>query len=105
MSEFEEIEKERLNFEGNPTTSHINGKKIHYFSNVERSQRQQYSNIIISGMVLLVIACVGVIFYLKFYMVVQSNNETVNGLGSITASVLNAVQIQVNISYFCREFS
>jgi hypothetical protein len=95
MSEFEEVAKERLNFAGEETVSHIDGKKILYFSTAERTSRQRYSSLIISGMVLLVIACVGVIFYLKYYMVVQSNNGTVNGLGAMTASILNAVQIQV----------
>ena len=95
MSEFEAVEKERLNFRGEETVSHINGEKILYFSANERNKRLQYSNIIICGMILVVIACVGVIFYLKYYMVVQSNNATVNGLGAMTASILNAVQIQV----------
>jgi hypothetical protein len=96
MSEFEEVAKERLNFAGEETVSHINGKKILYFSTQERSLRQRHSSLIITGMVLLVIACVGVIFYLKYYMVVQSNDGTVNGLGAMTASILNAVQIQVH---------
>lgn len=98
MSEFEEIAKERLNFVGEETISHINGKKILYFSPAERTKRQRYSSTVITGMVLLVIACVAVIFYLKYYMVVQSNNGTVNGLGAMTASILNAVQIQVVLS-------
>jgi hypothetical protein len=95
MSEFEEVAKERLNFVGEETISHINGKKILYFSAAERTERQRHSSTVITGMVLLVIACVGVIFYLKYYMVVQSDNGTVNGLGAMTASILNAVQIQV----------
>jgi magnesium-transporting ATPase (P-type) len=69
MSEFEEVAKERLNFVGEETISHINGKKILYFSAAERTKRQRHSSTVITAMVLLVIACVGVIFYLKYYMV------------------------------------
>jgi hypothetical protein len=95
MSKFEEIEKERLNFDGVEMDSHIDGKRIRFFSQAERNRRIQYSNFIISGMVLVVIAFVAVIFYIKFVMVVQSHNRIVNGVGIVAPSLINAIQIQV----------
>lgn len=95
MSNFEDIELERPYFQGEKRVSHIDGKPIHYFPQSERDKRVRYSNNVVLGMILLVIACVGVIFYVKFYMVVVSDNKTANDYGSITASIANAIQIQV----------
>jgi hypothetical protein len=95
MSDFEEAEKERSQFVGKEVKSHIDGKPMKYYPESERSKKRQISNLVITAMVLLVICCVGVIFYLKFYLLVQSNNATLNLLGSILPSVLNAIQIQV----------
>jgi hypothetical protein len=94
-SDFEDLEKERPYYKGEKRTSHIDGSTIQYFSQEERNKRIKFSQYVVTGMVLLVISCVGVIFYVKFYMVEVSSNKTANDYGSITASLANAIQIQV----------
>jgi hypothetical protein len=94
-SEFENEEIERPEYDGQTMKSVVNGESIKYFSPEEKSKRSNFSNTVISMMVLLVICCVALIFYIKFYMVVQSNNPTVNAYGGMTASIANAIQIQI----------
>lgn len=96
MSDFEDIELERPYFQGEKRTSHIDGKPIHFFPQEERNKRLKFSQYVVTGMVLLVIACVRLIFYVKFYMVEVSNNKTANDYGALTASLANAIQIQAS---------
>ena len=51
-------------------------------------------------MILIVIGLVAIIFYIKFVMVVQSDNASLNSAGGIVASIANAVQIQVRLLFF-----
>ena len=95
MSNFEDMERERPYFVGETRVSHIDGKPIRFFPQQEHRKRVNFSNYVILGMVLLVVGCVGVIFYVKFYMVEVSDDDTANTYGSLTASVANAIQIQV----------
>ena len=95
QTEFEEEESERPDFEGDFENSHIDGQRHRYFPQAERDKRQKYSAFVIMSMITLVIGLVGIIFYIKFVMVVQSDNSTTNDMGGIVASVANAVQIQV----------
>jgi hypothetical protein len=95
QTEFEEEESERPDFEGEYEISHIDGQRRRYFSEEEREKRKQHSSLVICSMILLVIGLVAMIFYIKFVMVVQSDDPAVNDTGSIVASVANAVQIQV----------
>lgn len=97
QTEFEEEETERPDFEGEYELSHIDGQRRRYFPTEERGKREQYSMAVISGMILLVISLVGTIFYIKFAMVVQSDDPTANEMGAFVASMANAVQIQVSV--------
>jgi hypothetical protein len=45
-------------------------------------------------MILLVILCVSLIFYIQI-LSTKSRNPTIQGLGSTFASILNAIQIQI----------
>jgi hypothetical protein len=101
QTEFEEEETERPDFEGEYENSHIDGQRRRYFPTEERDRRQKYSTLVICAMILLVIALVGAIFYIKFVMVVQSDDNTTNEMGSIVASLANAVQIQVECVDAC----
>lgn len=103
MTSFEEEEEERQEYDGMLMNSYIDGSKIRYFASEEKSARQRYSNIIVTGMMLLVVACVATIFYIKFVMVVESSDTTVNSLGGITASIANAIQIQVKWRIICKK--
>lgn len=95
MTEFEEEEQDRQGFDGTMQVSFIDGKMRKYFSPAERKKRSFFSYFLISMMVLLVIAFVACIFVMKFYMVIESEDATVNSLGGPLSSIANAVQIQV----------
>lgn len=104
MTEFEEEEQDRQGFEGTMQVSFIDGKMRKYFSPAERKRRSFFSYALISLMVFLVIGFVACIFVMKFYMVIESEDGTVNSLGSPLSSVANAVQIQV-LNYFYSELA
>jgi len=46
-------------------------------------------------MIIMVVAAVSGVFFLKIFLVDDVNNEEVNSLGSSIASIANAIQIQV----------
>ena len=68
MSNFEEEEVDRAEYTGEQIHSFINGEVIKYFPSSERDKRVMWSNFVITSMIMLVIACVAIIFYAKYYV-------------------------------------
>lgn len=99
MGEFEETETTRAEYFGEVQNSVVNGKKEKYFSSEERTKRVLYSGGIITCMILLVIACVSLIFYLQVEFSI-SNNNFLRDYGNILVSVFSSIQIAVLGNYY-----
>lgn len=99
MGEFEESEAIRPEYFGEVQNSVVDGKKGKFFSSQERNRRTLYSGLVITGMILLVVGCVSLIFFLqvKFSL---SKSENLRNYGSILVSVLSSIQIAVLGNYY-----
>ncbi|KAE9032178.1 hypothetical protein PR003_g10888 [Phytophthora rubi] len=99
MTNFEEEEVERPEFEGIPTISPIDGSEIRYFSPQTRFRRVMGSLFFVSMLILLVIGVVAGIFIFRIAATSGKWKDifTVNGmqLGGPAASTVNAIQIMV----------
>jgi len=97
MTGFEEEEQARPQFIGEVTKSPIDGSETLYFPRGERFRRVASSQSFIFGLIIVVVGVVASIFVLKYFMVFKWGMADI---GSIVASLANAVQIQVmNIVY------
>jgi anoctamin-10/anoctamin-7 len=99
-TEFEEEERERASFYGEKLNSCVNGEKMLYFSDQSRKKLFLYSNAVISGMIMIVIACVAIIFYIQFYASTQVDDDEKKTYINSGASVCLAVQIQILNVYY-----
>jgi hypothetical protein len=93
---FEEEEQSRPQFIGEQRPSPVTGKQYLYFPRNEEQQRLVQSSIVISGFIIIVIAAVVAIFILKITL--NQIKALVVGtvqMGSIFASIVNALEIQV----------
>lgn len=88
MTEFEVEEPDRPEFSGNYIKSFVDGKDTVYYPPKEKIGKQVVSQSIVLLFVLLVIGTVSAIYLLRFSI----QRKTATG-ASITASVLNTVQI------------
>lgn len=97
MSNFEDVEAERPEFEGADAFSFIDGKPIKYFSPAEKVKKYTHSAMVIGGMILLVLCCVSGIFYLQYYVNDQAlaDDDANKSSGNTGVSILSAVQILV----------
>jgi hypothetical protein len=95
MSNFEQIEAERPEFEGDPTYSYIDGKPMKYFSPDQKIRRLLHSGCVIAGMIFLVICCVSAIFGLQYYITSDVDDDSNKSSGNTGVSILSAVQILV----------
>lgn len=91
MSNFEESERNRHEFEGEIIRSPSTGKMITYFPQSVKRRRVAWSSFIIGLAVLFVIGCVSLLFFIKLSMT-RANLED---FGNILVPILNAVQVQV----------
>lgn len=92
MSNFESVEAERPEFSGEITESIIDGKKIKFFDPKKKFWLIFYSTSVIVAMMIGVIGCVSVIFYLQYYFNSSKNADEKND-GNTFVSILSAVQI------------
>ena len=101
MCGYEEEEQTRPQFIGERRPSPVDGKEYLYFPRNEAQMRLLQSSTIILGFILVVIAVVASIFILKLVLSgIQALTVGGTQLGSIIASIANALQIQVmNIIY------
>lgn len=99
-TEFEEEERQRAKFYGEKINSCVNGEKILYFSDQSRKKLSIYSNCIISGMIMIVIACVSIIFYIQFYAQTQIDDDKEKMYVNSGASLCLAIQIQILNLYY-----
>ncbi|KAL3671142.1 hypothetical protein V7S43_004323 [Phytophthora oleae] len=99
MSTFEEEEVERPEFDGQLTTSPIDGSDMHYFSPQTRFRRVMGSLFFITMLIVLVIGVVAGIFVFRYAATSGKWKDmfTVNDmqLGGAAASTVNAIQIMV----------
>ncbi|CAM9653012.1 unnamed protein product, partial [Phaeothamnion confervicola] len=101
MVGFEAEEQTRPQFKGDRSTDPVDGSPIDYFPPSEARRRASLSATVIFGLILVVIASVGSIFVMKYFLT-TSVDLTVSGIpfGSILPSLANAIQIQVmNLVY------
>ena len=91
MIGFEHSQRDRHQFVGEMTTSHINGGPMKYFSFAEARKKRRQSFFVVTSMIILVIACVAGVFFLKYYLVQMQHVKN----GSSYASIVNAAQIQL----------
>jgi hypothetical protein len=92
--------QERPEFEGDKITSYIDGKETLYYPEAKRAFRICQSSTVISGMVMLVIGAVALIYYIRETVTNSMekgsySDGTASQIGSLTASVINAIQITV----------
>eukprot|EP00644_Phytophthora_capsici_P014584 jgi/Phyca11/536486/estExt2_fgenesh1_pg.C_PHYCAscaffold_540035 len=99
MSTFEEEEVERPEFDGQLTTSPIDGSEIHYFSPHTRFRRVMGSLFFITMLIVLVVGVVAGIFVFRYAATSGKWKDmfTVDGmqLGGAAASTVNAIQIMI----------
>eukprot|EP01035_Chromulina_nebulosa_P017620 gene17620-23197_t len=101
---FESNEIDRPEFTGEKKFSIITGRKIMYFPSNEKFKRLLYSYSVITGMILLVVTCVSLIFYLQFYLSYEANDDNTNKNGGTITSIASAAQIQV-LGYFYQDLA
>ena len=92
MIGFEDNEVDRPAFIGEPSISPVTGHPSLYFSEDERTKRVWKSNLTIISLLFVVIATIGLIFYIR---AVISSTPGLEGAAGIISSLLLAVQIQV----------
>jgi hypothetical protein len=96
MTGYEEEEQSRPQFVGVKKLSPIDGKEYLYFNRNEEQQRAFQSSVVIWGFICIVIGTIAAIFTLKLVMNgIAALNPDGLQLGSIFASLLNALQISV----------
>ncbi len=100
MVGFEEEEQNRPQFRGEKILSPITGKPTLYFSREARSRRAMFSQGVVVGLVLVVIAVVACIFAIR--IAIQQAKFEIGGvsMASIVASLLIALQIQFLNGFF-----
>mmetsp|Transcript_32767 Transcript_32767/g.47312 ORF Transcript_32767/g.47312 Transcript_32767/m.47312 type:complete len:789 (-) Transcript_32767:186-2552(-) len=99
MSDFEEVQKERPEHQGANMKSPIDGSDIKFTNPSEIFRRQLYSFFVISLAMIVVIACVSLIFYLQ-YVVRTKTPESSQSYAGLGVSILSAVQIIVLGYYY-----
>jgi len=104
----DDVRKEQLDrpeFTGDELTSPIDGKKILYFPQAERTKLQRESAVILSSLIFVVLIFTGAVFVFRKFMTngyAPSNPGPAWGMtwGSILGSVMMGIQINVmNIIY------
>ncbi len=100
MVGFEEEEQNRPQFSGEKILSPITGKPTLYFARSARARRAFFSQGVVVGLVLVVIATIACIFAIR--IAIQSANFEIGGvpMASIIASLLIALQIQFLNGFF-----
>lgn len=95
MSNFEDVESERPEFYGTEMRSIIDGKTTKYFEPSIKLNKLLYSYVIIGSMMLLVLACVSLIFFLQYIINDEINDDSNKSSGNTGVSILSAIQIIV----------
>jgi hypothetical protein len=95
MSNFEDVEEDRAEYTGDLIYSYITGEQVKHFPSAKRERLIYWSSFIIGLMILLVIACTAVIFYGKYYVAEDINDDSTAATAGEGLSLVNAVQIQV----------
>lgn len=104
MSNFEDEEEDRPEYTGDTMHSYINGEVIKYFPPAVRTKLMAVSAAVITCMIMLVIACVAVIFYAKWYVNNKVNNTSTAASESEGLALVNALQIQL-LNYLYQELA
>ena len=91
MSDFEDTQADRPSFEGNEIQSFVTGKTITYFPSNEKIRRTRWSTFVITCFMLMVIAIVALLFYIKITM----SNNGLEEYAGIIVPVANAIQVVV----------
>lgn len=98
MVGFEEEEQVRPEFIGEKASDPVTGKPRLYFPKDSATRRFITSQVVVIMMICVVVASVGSIFLLKYFMNYKWTGTA--EYGSIVASILNAIQIQImNVVY------
>ena len=92
MSDFENQEQDRPEFNGTEMKSFIDGRDMTYFPSAKAARRARISRTVIFSFIAAVIGVVAGIYVLRFQL--QARNST-SGSASTVASILNTIQIQV----------
>lgn len=95
MSNFEDVEEDRAEYTGDLIYSYITGEQVKHFPKAKRERLVYWSSFIIGLMILLVIACTAVIFYGKYYVAEDIDDDSTAASAAEGLSLVNAVQIQV----------
>jgi len=87
---------DRPQFEGEPSTNPVDGRKMLYFPKAILVFRETISVAVVGVLILIVLCIIASIFVMRIYMT-KSPAFVVGGVatGSIIAGIVNAVQIQV----------
>ena len=91
MSDFEDTQKDRPSYSGSEIQSFVDGKNITYFPSNEKTRRTRWSTFVITCFMLMVIAIVALLFYVKITM----NNNGLEEYAGIVVPVANAIQVFV----------
>jgi hypothetical protein len=97
MTDFEQSEQDRPEYQGNTIKSYIDGKDMIYYPPAKARNLLRITRTVVFSFVSIAIGIVAAIYIFRFYL--QARNDTSN-IASLVASVLNTIQIQVfNIVY------
>ena len=78
----------------------MDGKLEKYFNPAIKSARVLHSISVIAAMIMLVLCCVSVIFYLQYYMNSDQVSASVAPIGNAGVSILAALQIVLLNMYY-----
>jgi len=96
MVDAEEIEIEREEYVGTVVPSHITGKPGKQYPNREKRRALVASNMIVTVFVTVVIALLGLVFYLKFRLRTKAlSTGDIEEFALVLADAINAFQIQL----------
>eukprot|EP01031_Cornospumella_fuschlensis_P028338 gene28338-34214_t len=94
-SNFEAVETERPEFQGEERFSYIDGKPMKYYPPADKAKKVMYSCLVIFGMILLVLCCVSVIFYLQYLVNENVDDDSNKSSGNTAVSLASAIQIMI----------
>lgn len=89
------VESERPEFQGEDRFSYIDGKPMKYYPPADKAKKVMHSCFVILGMILLVIGCVSVIFYLQYRVNSDVDDDSNKASGNTAVSLASAIQIMI----------